>query len=250
MLNVEVIDKIEEMSTARIDEIDGRPVFVNSKGVQLIKIPPPEIQNLFSLTQLVNFIKMQVESDESADKYFVNVDSYHRVSLHQLAYLTDSGSICTVATADFSDMYAGFKFGEHKSQEQFIIDVMTKFQDTDERKKLLAFVSSVRAEKIKGSIDDGFSQSVAVKAGVSLVESKSVQNLWVLTPFMTFPEVHQPKVPYMLRLHQRDDELPKFALYECDGGLWRVNLTIDVREYLKKEIVTALGEKANLVTVL
>ena len=63
---------------------------------------------------------------------------------------------------------------------------------------------------------------------------------------MTF--VFKPvDVPYILRLHQRAEEVPKFSLHECDGGMWRVETTKAVRKWLQDQVMD-LGLKA--VTVL
>lgn len=228
MLSADAIKEIEKLARYEVKDISGIPFHVGASGAAALKFPTPAMLTCFGLTQLLNFIKARGVSGA-----YINVLSHDRVQLIQSS-LGDNEEIVVLANADFSKVYKSFPFEEQLSQENFIIELMTKFEQDEVRDRLIKVVSQVRAEKIRSSDDDGFSQVASVKAGAVLVKEEKVQNLWELVTFKTFPEVEQPPIPYVLRLHQRNDEVPKFALYDCDGGAWRVKTTSVIRDYCNK----------------
>lgn len=250
MLNRDAIDKIEELAHAHelIQEIGDRQFHVSTKGAVAVEFPETATIEVFSLSQLVNLIESvhgdygwSDESGHTDGGLLVNIDDFDKVSV-MTKDVGENGDRETVAKADFSDVFEKFPFGQQLSQEDFIIKLMTQFEKDGNRDALMKMVLSVKAEKIQTSDDDGYSQVAAVKAGVHLQSEKKIDNLWVLKTYRTFCEVEQPAIPYILRLHQRDAELPKFALYPCDGGQWKVTLTLAIRGWLENQLKVKLGE--------
>lgn len=238
MLNRDAIEKIEEMANGEfVEEIKGTQFHVNSKGASAVKFPEAEQVDVFSVSQLVELIK---NCHSQYKGLIVNVDDFDIVSVVEKEF-NNNGKRATVAVADFSEVFDKFPFGQQLSQEDFIIKLMTQFEKDGNRSELIKTVLSIKSEKIQTSDDDGYSQVAAVKAGVHLQAEKKVENLWSLKTFRTFPEVEQPTIPYILRLHQRDSEMPKFALYPCDGGKWKVDLTLAIRSWLENRLKVELG---------
>jgi hypothetical protein len=82
--------------------------------------------------------------------------------------------------------------------------------------KLIGIVGNLVTEESIRCEDDGITQRVSTKKGVSgrLIEIP-VQNPFMLTPYRTFYELEQPTSAFILRV--KDGSA---ALYEGDGGLW------------------------------
>lgn len=257
MIDESFIDKIVELSHSEIVELNDIEFLQTASEVKQVIFPAYATEKLFSLSQLVNLIqsrikeqdKDQLETGESFTDEMVNVVAFNIVELRDAVY-NENRQISVFGRADFSKAYTPFPFGKKMDQESFIIALMTAFGDTAERETMLKLVSSVKADRIKTSDDDGIGQVVATRAGVALTSNAEVKKIWKLQTFVTFPEVEQPTIPYLLRLHQVEDELPQFALYECDGGKWKVDMTISVREYLVNRLKNELKEKADRVVVL
>src|SRR5437870_4623366 len=76
---------------------------------------------------------------------------------------------------------------------------------------------------------DGFSQTVTVKAGITRVEKAIVPNPVTLIPFRTFREVEQPSSSFILRL--TGGEKPKAALFEADGGQWKLEAIKNIKAF-------------------
>lgn len=228
MLNAEAVQEIASMTISEVKEIDGHKFHITNKAIGRIPYPTIKEMGVFSLTEFVNFIK-----DEKG--LFVNIEGYSRVAAYKEERNKNLHHDC-VAFADFSKIFEPFPLAIQMPQQDFILNLLTKFKDSEDRTELSKLVSSVKAERVKTSEDDGVSQVVSTKGGIHLSESTRVNNLWLLQTYKTFPEVSQPIINYILRLHQRDEEIPKFALYECDGGAWKIGTIKSIREFLEIEL--------------
>lgn len=250
MLDSAAIETIRDYK-AEVEALGTRDALfhVSAKGAVALKHPSRKKASVFSLTQLVNYIRVLIAGPDIDMGVVVNVCDHQTVEVISDP-VDDNQDVEIAVETDFSKVFTSFPFEKQLSQEEFIINLMTKFEDTDQRTELIQLASSVRAEKISTNDDDGFSQEVATKAGVHLTKKFSVKNLWMLKTYKTFPEVEQPIIPYILRLHQREEESPKYALYECDGGKWKVDTTIAIREWIKNRVNLELGESAGKVSVL
>jgi len=118
-----------------------------------------------------------------------------------------------------------------------VIAAQTLIVADDERARLLAVVGNVGAEQISTSTDDGISQTVAVKAGVTLVKKKQIENPFMLRPHRTFAEVQQPASPFILRARQAtENAMPMLALFECDNGVWQIDAIAAIAEWLRLKV--------------
>jgi len=59
----------------------------------------------------------------------------------------------------------------------------------------------------------------------------------VLRPYRTFLEIEQPASAFVFRLRRgREGELPTCALFEADGGRWKLEAIERIRDYLKEQL--------------
>lgn len=243
--DADALDKIVEIASVDIVEVSGQSYHVSSGGAQLIRPPTQKSIKCFSLAQLLGMVKAD-EPSEDSNSILINVVSPFRVEAFSVE-TDECWQRDEVAHSDFAGVLKLKSNGERMSQEDFIINLQSMFMPNEDLSDLLKLVSAVKAERLQASDDNGVSQVVAAKAGVHLVTELKVKNPWSLKPFMTFPEIEPVEVIYLLRLHQRSDELPQFALYECDGGRWQIKTVKAIIDYLNQGI-EALGLKG--VTVL
>jgi hypothetical protein len=55
-----------------------------------------------------------------------------------------------------------------------------------------------------------------------------------LAPYRTFREVEQPRSEFLFRLRNKaPDNLPECALFEADGGRWKLDAMLTIKEWLK-----------------
>jgi hypothetical protein len=132
----------------------------------------------------------------------------------------------------------GFNFGHFYSAEEFNIKLQSLFVETEERARILRVVGNIKEEKVKTAADDGITQKVVAKAGVTFVEEVAVPNPVTLAPYRSFPEIGQVESEFVLRVRagRSEGELPTIALFEADGGRWQLEAVKRVKTYLAARV--------------
>lgn len=130
----------------------------------------------------------------------------------------------------------GWQFGKKVPQEEFVLGVMLNFVETTERQDLLSLVGNVRSEVVSSAQDDGVTQMVEGRYGVSLKAAVPVKNPWMLAPYRTFREVEQVASACVLRVHRNGVDLPLFSLHEADGAGWTVEASARVAAWLRVQL--------------
>jgi hypothetical protein len=129
-------------------------------------------------------------------------------------------------------------FGMLLEIDSAIVCLKTRCVDTPDTRALVSVLGKVTDEEIRDFSDDGISQQVNVKVGVSLKGTAPVPSPVVLRPFRTFSEIEQPASPFVVRLRGRnaDDGRPKVSLFEADGGRWRLEAIRSIAAYLRAQL--------------
>ena len=111
------------------------------------------------------------------------------------------------------------------------------FQDGDDRDLLLRFAGTVENGTVTQYGDDGVSQKATIKTGIASKGDALVPNPVKLRPFRTFLDVEQPESQFIFRM--RDNERyggVDCALYEADGGAWKIQAMKKIKDYLEYEL--------------
>ncbi len=243
----ELLDNFWEKArtaSARVEEISGREYLLKENGdLKPIKEPDYPTLELTTLAGLAEYIKTDIDDIHVNDdnKAFVHVGSHTKVSFVSESDMNDFGSrqIYAAAKAFIPEQFA---YGAYVEAEKFIVQLQSMFLPTADREKVLRIMGNLTSGAVRTSTDDGVTQSVAVRAGVTLKGEIDVQNPVELKPFRTFHDVDQPVSPFILRVKQDGDEKPKAALFEADGGKWRIDAM--------KSIVAKLTELLPAGTVI
>ncbi len=131
-----------------------------------------------------------------------------------------------------------FNFGLFQSCEQFVIALQSLFADVEDRASVLKIVGNIKEEAVGAYDDDGVTQTVTAKAGIARVGEVPVPNPVVLAPFRTFAEIEQPTSPFILRMKagMSQGSTPTCALFEADGGKWKLAAIEGIAKYLRIKI--------------
>lgn len=134
----------------------------------------------------------------------------------------------------------GMVIGKPLELLPFIIQLQTVFAASLERDALLEYVGGLSTGRTLKIEDDGVSQQVTKQDGVQRISpAQTVRRNWDLAPFRTFHEVEQPGSTYLLRVDGKQMEgyvVPSAALYEADGGAWRVTAIGAVAAWLRSHL--------------
>ena len=128
-------------------------------------------------------------------------------------------------------------FGNYHDTETFLVWLQTGFVQTESRDALLRLLASIRDSEVRETVDTGVSQEVKTGKGVALVGMTRVPNPVALMPYRTFREIEQPASLFVLRLKSgQEGGLPTIALYEADGGAWKLEAIQRIAAFLQERI--------------
>jgi hypothetical protein len=227
----EAIDRILSLAAVTIHDVDGREYSDRT----LSPIQPPIIHaiEVSTLSGLVDLIQNGFEAFDKTQS-LVHVVDHTKVQL--VGSISDTWARrLEFVTAKLTET-KGFGFGVFTDHENFIIGVQANFTEAGDREYVLKLASSLKNEKVSTSDDDGVSQKVAVSAGAHLKTSETVRPRVTLAPFRTFREVEQPASEFVFRVQNSGDAIPKLALFEADGGRWKLAAIENVARYLRTSI--------------
>ena len=141
----------------------------------------------------------------------------------------------------------GFMFDEYYNQEQFVINMQTAFEQSDETALILAVAGNVENKTVANYGDDGVSQKATITKGIAGKEDVIVPNPVTLCPYRTFLEVEQPESKFIFRIREGSDGQPMFKLVEADGGLWKYEAVDAIKKYLT---VSLPEELLKVITII
>lgn len=141
------------------------------------------------------------------------------------------------AVCDAPDFKGGWQ-----SQEEAIIKLRSAFIPNDGTEYLLDLLSRICKDDSVSSEDNGVSQTVTARQGISLKCFESVRTRVPLRPYRTFTEVEQPESEFILRL---DDE-GRVGIIEADGGAWKMTAKANIAAYFE----TTLSEEVRSGSVV
>ena len=113
-----------------------------------------------------------------------------------------------------------------------MIALKSKFVQTPELLELVKLLGSITEQNSAQVSDDGFSQNVVVRKGIALKDNRTINPIVKLKPYRTFAEIDQPESEFLLRL----SDGANVALYEADGGAWKLEARKRIADYLREAL--------------
>jgi hypothetical protein len=135
-----------------------------------------------------------------------------------------------------------FPYGKQLSMEDFILNIQVCFAESDDKTELLSAVSRVVQSSQIVQEDDGITQTLEVKSGIALKETKRISPVRSLAAYRSFPGFASPEAPFLFRAH-KDEKGVKFSLTDMAGDNW-IGLTM---EALRVELNYILDNNISLV---
>lgn len=245
-LTKDAIKFMTEMETKPHERIvgmdDDRLFAVNTAGnVEEIFPRVFNAEEPLVLNTLSGFVKyVQSNLDREDESLIIHIKNESTVYLKGLIAGDGSREELAVAKA----IIPKFDFNYFMDTEEFNIALQSKFVLNEDRQILLQVVGNVSEENVKNTGDDGVSQAVTINQGVASKADVKVPNPFVLAPYRTFLEVDQPESQFIFRMKDG----PRGAIFEADGGAWRNQAIVNIREYLKEQLSEEI--EAKRITIL
>lgn len=233
----EALQYIIGLQQPRIQEINGQKYYFYDDNTPVLVDNCRECKTLeiSTLTSLVDYIKYRMMDDmhtpNGAPKVIVHVESETEVRLVTVF----NSDMKRWELAKAKARLPRIALNEFVGQEQFIIQMQSMFEDTDDKAIVMQVAGNVEDKTVANYGDDGVSQKATIKTGLANVEDVIVPNPVKLRPFRTFHEVEQPVIEFVFRMRNGTNGI-SCALFEADGGAWKNRAVHSIAEYLKKEL--------------
>lgn len=229
-----VVDKIQEL-VRKNETVEVEGLTFSERNLRLVDLDfRPSPLKLFSLQGLVDYILSAAEVFEPSE-CFIHVVDETKVELKS-EYSGVQARRTTYVEAALDPDLKVFPFDQFMDLETFIIKSKAMFQPDLDLNELIAMASKVTAVNETGLADDGVTQTVETRKGISggLKETAFTKGIVSLRPFRTFREVQQPEGQFILRMKSgAEGKPPLVALFEADGGAWKTMALRNIRAYLE-----------------
>lgn len=249
-MNGEAVKEVERISreaaaVGKTVVIDGVTYAYGSWKQVTKEAPAPAALKVHTLTGLVDYLLANRDQLTLADLQ-VHVVSHALVQVIGKLQGHFQQRFVYAEAAFESLLGNGFAFGQFYDSESFVVSLQVLFDNAGDRDKVLSVVGNIREESVRDTGDDGVTQTVVARAGIVKVGDVNVPNPVHLVPYRTFREVLQPASEFVLRLRQGESgSRPKCALFEADGGQWKLEAISRIGAYL----AAALKEQSAVIVI-
>lgn len=104
---------------------------------------------------------------------------------------------------------------------EVVIALLSSLSAAGDRDQLAKLAGNATAETVVTAIDDGVTQMISMRQGATMQDTAAVKGLVMLAPWRTFRDVDQPVSQFLFRV-KKEGDVPAFALFEADGGAWKL----------------------------
>ena len=225
----DTIDKILALAESEVVNIDGRDYLKTIHDLNGVRPPDVDVISTSLLQGVVDF--MDTEGIEPED-VFLHVRSASDVVL--------SGKMRQAWRDRESFVHAeahrcGFSFSHWYGHEEFIIALMTQFEQCDDVAKILSITGNIADARVIERSDDGVTQEVTLKEGLTRKAEAKIENPFELSPYRTFIDLpKQPASKFIFRMKSgQGSGMPTFALFQADGELWQMEAIRMIVDWFK-----------------
>lgn len=220
-----MIDKIVSLKETKTFEINGSTY----SDAELYRVKPvvdrPSRIDVSGLDGICKLIRTEME--KIGTKILIHVVSHDEVEV-MTTYLGDySRNTLYRAKADVPGFSDGWR-----DNERALIQLISLFIPGEGVSYLLDLLSRMSEESAVKSSDNGVTQTVEARQGISLNAMIPVKPRVSLCPFRTFLEVRQPESEFLLRV----DKDRGIGFFEADGGVWKLEAKQNIADYFHEHL--------------
>lgn len=216
----ELAQYIVGLSTPQTVDINGMQF--SDRNLKRYDYHTPEPLYFKSITGLINYIADN--HDCLLNDCFIHIKSHARIEF--LSPLNDDNEreIYAICEPDRINI----QFDKFIEREAFNIMLQTGFVENDELKDILRYIGSMSDKAVRTVGDDGISQEVTIKSSTQGLVDVFIPNPVVLKPYRSFTEIEPVESKFVLRLKEGG----YCALFEADGGAWRIDTMHALEDYV------------------
>lgn len=231
----EAMQYIAGLANKEIKEVGGQ-VFSTGK-LEEINEPTTTTLKVRSLSALIDYLTKNYDKLESV---MIHVVSETEVQVVSTFNRDKRRNVLLQASA----LLPSISFERFMDVENFNIMLQSCFVPNPDSAAILKVVGNIQEETVSGVTDDGVSQQVVARNGVVNVEKVTVPNPVSLKPFRTFIDIPQPECSFVFRMKTG----PSAALFEADGGAWKLQAMASIKEHLNTKLAKEI--ESGFVTII
>ena len=224
----EALQYVVGLGKAEIIEVNGHNY--STVALERVTNPTPAALKATTLTSMIDYIKSKMDKKVS-EKLLIHVVSPSKVVLQSELRADEMRETYMEVNALLPEI----SFGYFMDVEKFNIMLQSTFVATEDKEIVLKVVGNVTDNVVKDTSDDGISQAVTIKTGLAKKGDVLVPNPVNLAPYRSFPEIQQVETPFVFRMRQ-GRENPEAAIFEADGGAWRNECMLRIKDFLSKNL--------------
>lgn len=226
----EFVDKIVSMKETKLFEIEGQQFSDRELHYVRPHVNLPEAVRVNGLDSICKLIRTEQAQNGTV---FVNVEKYDSVEVIT-SYQPDlSRNMLYHARADVPGFNGGWR-----DRETALVQLRSLFIPGEGTEYLLDILSRISEESKITSSDNGITQVVEAREGISLNAFVAVRPRVTLQPFRTFLEVPQPESEFLIRV----DKDRGIGFFEADGGVWKLEAKRNVAKYFNENLKDLIDE--------
>ncbi len=239
-LSKEVIEKIEQMAVDAhnkenaVIEIDGKKYWTATKE-RVLEDWRHDLLKVSSLSSIVTYIKDNREEFKPED-LIIHVESHGSVNLYEKT----TGEVkkrTHIMSAGMENDAKVFPFGKFMGTEEFIIGLLSLFEEKGDRDTIVTVTGNLKSEKSLQNTDNGATTKYDAHHGVVCTLSKvSIPQVVLLYPFRTFRQIEQPGSTFVFRYRADGDGIISVGLFEADGGAWKHEAMSNIENYFREAL--------------
>lgn len=196
----------------------------------------PDRYQVKSLDAIANLIKTEI--GKARVPLFIRIDTPTRVFVESSWDSEFDRDFLYQANCEEANFQPGWR-----DHEKAIIELKSAFIPTEGQQYLLDLLSRLCVDDGVETTDNGVTQTVTTKQGVSLKQAENVRNIVGLKPFRTFREVNQPESMFLIRV----DDKSRVAILEADGEIWKIEAKLNIKAYFENELADYIADGSVVV---
>lgn len=183
----------------------------------------PEPLRFKSIQGLLEYIES--DYDYTYDNSFIHVVNYKRIEF--LSPLNDDNEREVYAICEPDEI--NIHFNQFIDRESFNIMLQTGFVENNEQREILQYIGNMSDKEVRTVADDGIKQEITIKSSTQGLIDVFIPNPVILKPYRTFVEIEPVESKFVLRLKEGG----YCALFEADGGAWKIDTMGALQTYIE-----------------
>lgn len=223
----ELAQYIVGMSKPELVDINGK--IFSDRGLKRYDYQAPAPLHFKSIEGLLEYI--EADCDSTYEGSFLHIVDYDRIEF--LSPLNDENEREVYAICEPDKI--SLSFNKFIDRESFNIMLQAGFMITEDLGTILSYIGSMSDNAVRTVGDNGVTQEITIKQSTKGLIDVALPNPVRLKPFRTFTEIDPVECNFVFRLKEGG----LCALFEADGGYWKIDTMKELQRYIEG-IVEAL----------